>query len=147
MANGRATATWTSSTSEVDVRAELKRLHSPDAEDLRSFKPDDEADFALLVQAMVGMAGTRAEDAFDFVVCTPDWLRRRCVETRAPFFGANRSRGDRICHRAFVQHGRREGLGRDCIEAFSIWRVGVRRLSAVAEVIEPMWSKENDGRN
>lgn len=70
------------------MRAELKRLHSPDA-DLRSYKPSPEQAFSILVQAMVGHEGGAAEESFNFVVCSPEWLHQRYLETGAPIFGAS----------------------------------------------------------
>lgn len=58
------------------MRAELRSLHAPDAAsgDVGAFDPDDTEDFALLVQALIGPAGDRGEEMFDFTVCTASWL-------------------------------------------------------------------------
>ncbi len=61
------------------MRAELKWLHSPDCDDLKSFEPSDPCDFALLVQAMIGPADGNAAESFDFTVCSTDWIRRRAA--------------------------------------------------------------------
>lgn len=68
------------------MRAELKRLHSPDA-DIYKFSPPAPNDFSILVQAMIGYVGGKGEEAFNFVVCSPQWLSRRCAETDGPVFG------------------------------------------------------------
>lgn len=68
------------------MKAELKRLHSPDADDLRAVAPDPNRPFSLFVQAMVGPAGHDGEESFDFVVCTPAWLREK-VEATGPLPG------------------------------------------------------------
>ena len=56
------------------VYLELRRLHSPDAEDLRSPGLEDSENFCLLVQALVGPRGERGEEGFSLLVCTPRWL-------------------------------------------------------------------------
>jgi hypothetical protein len=68
------------------MKAELKRLHSPDADDLRTFKPSDPANFGLFVEAMVGPAGEDSSESFDIMVCTPAWLGER-VEREGPMIG------------------------------------------------------------
>lgn len=55
------------------MRAQLKRLHSPDV-DLSNYWPNDPACFGFLLQAFVGPEGEAGEDSFDFMVCTPRWL-------------------------------------------------------------------------
>lgn len=67
------------------MRAELRKLHSPDA-NLVNFDPDKNEDFAILVQAMIGSEGADGEEAFGFVVCTPKWLDRQCKEAGRPIF-------------------------------------------------------------
>lgn len=68
------------------TRPILKRLHSPDALDLRSFSPTDPTCFSFLLQAMFGPDGTEGEESFDILVCTPAWLARE-VERREMVHG------------------------------------------------------------
>lgn len=56
------------------MNAELKRLHSPDINDLKNYKPTNPKKFAFLLQAMIGPEGVEGEESFDIEVCTPQWL-------------------------------------------------------------------------
>jgi Immunity protein 8 len=57
-----------------EVQASLRRLHSPDAWDLRSFLPTDPLNFGILTQAIIGSSEDGGEDSFDFMLCTPQWI-------------------------------------------------------------------------
>jgi hypothetical protein len=61
------------------VRAELRRIHSPDAGELKSWSPADE-DFGILFQLMVGPEDEAGEESFDVTVCTGGWLDNRIRE-------------------------------------------------------------------
>jgi hypothetical protein len=58
------------------MRGELRRMHSPDVPDLRSWSPD-QGPAAILVQLMVGPDDGRGEESFDVTLCTADWLGQR----------------------------------------------------------------------
>ncbi|MBF6278313.1 MULTISPECIES: Imm8 family immunity protein [Nocardia] len=49
------------------MKAELKRLHSPDADLASGNLPED----SLFVQLMIGPLGAPGEESFDVIVCTP----------------------------------------------------------------------------
>ena len=55
----------------------LKRLHSPDIDNLESYSPDQPDNFSFLLQAMVGSSDGEGEESFDLVVCTPQWMIER----------------------------------------------------------------------
>lgn len=59
------------------MKATIRRFHSPDVDDLASWRPEDPACFGLLLQVLLGPEGQEGEESFDFVVCTPAWLRER----------------------------------------------------------------------
>lgn len=56
------------------MKATLKRVHSPDIENLPSYSPEDSEKFSFLLQAMVGPEGKEGEESFDIEVCTPNWM-------------------------------------------------------------------------
>ena len=55
------------------MRAKLKKLQSPDIQNLESWSPGGEP-FGFLLQAMIGPVDGSDEDAFDIMVCTPEWF-------------------------------------------------------------------------
>lgn len=61
------------------MRAELKRLHSPDVHDLKAFSPEDTGDVGFLLRVMIGPEGEDGEESFDVQVCTPKWLEKHCA--------------------------------------------------------------------
>lgn len=61
------------------MKAELKRLHSPDVLELASYHPTKP--FGILVQMMIGPMGEQGEEAFDTLVCSPDWIEKADVSS------------------------------------------------------------------
>jgi hypothetical protein len=59
------------------MRAAIRYLHSPDADDLESWTPEDPECFTLFVQAMVGPFGEEGEESFDFTFCSAAWIANR----------------------------------------------------------------------
>jgi hypothetical protein len=58
------------------MRAELRRMHSPDVPDIRAWSPD-QGEPAILVQLMVGPEGQPGEESFEVTLCTAEWLAQR----------------------------------------------------------------------
>ncbi len=56
------------------MKIELKRLHSPDIIDLKSFKPEEENNFSFLLQFFVGIEDEEGEETFSLEVCSPAWI-------------------------------------------------------------------------
>ncbi len=59
------------------ITPEIRFFHSPDVEDLEGYVPPDPANFAFLLQIMVGPNGGEGHEAFDLQVVTPQWLEDR----------------------------------------------------------------------
>jgi hypothetical protein len=70
------------------MKAELKTLHSPDVNDLRSFVPAAPERFSVFVQAMIGPAGDDSWESFDIVVCSPGSLAQEAES--GPVLGLHR---------------------------------------------------------
>lgn len=63
------------------MRPQLKRVHSPDVEEVDSYAPSDPGRFGILIQLMVGPVGQDGEESFDVVLCAPRWLAEQVGET------------------------------------------------------------------
>jgi hypothetical protein len=55
------------------MRAKLKRLYSPDIDDLENWSPGDES-FGFALEAMIGRVDSDGEESFSMTVCTPEWF-------------------------------------------------------------------------
>jgi len=55
------------------MKAEIKEFHSPDVDDLASWRPETES-FQVFIQLLIGTKGERGEEAFNLLVCSPSWL-------------------------------------------------------------------------
>jgi hypothetical protein len=73
----------------VAIRAQLKRLHSPDLLHLKSDLPDEPQHCAILVQAHIGPENLDGEETFDFLVCTPSYLTEE-LSNHPYIFGRHR---------------------------------------------------------
>lgn len=58
------------------MKAEIRRFHSPDVFDLVHWVPPEPLCFGFLLQVFIGPVGSPGEESFDFLVCSPEWLRR-----------------------------------------------------------------------
>jgi hypothetical protein len=56
------------------MQAVIKSIHSPDIENLETFKPDNHDNFAFLLQLFIGPAELDGEESFDVEVCTPQYI-------------------------------------------------------------------------
>ena len=54
------------------MEAEIKRLHSPDVDDVYQYVAS--GPFCLLVQLFIGPKNAQGEESFDLTVCSPSWL-------------------------------------------------------------------------
>jgi hypothetical protein len=59
------------------MKAAIRRFHSPDVDDLKRWFPAEPECFGFLLQVLVGPGDGEGEESFDFVVCSPEWLRRK----------------------------------------------------------------------
>ena len=57
------------------MRAEIRYFHSPDVEDLENWSPETPDCFSYLLQVFIGPKDGKGEESFDFIVCTPAWLK------------------------------------------------------------------------
>jgi immunity protein 8 of polymorphic toxin system len=97
------------------VRAKLKRLHSPDIDDLESWSPGDEP-FGFQVSALIGPADSKGEESFDMIVCTPEWFAREQMRGQAIRSGIHTLFVTRYDYRAlwnFIERAAQRSEGND----------------------------------
>jgi hypothetical protein len=58
----------------TDMHAVIRRLHSPDIDDLEGYQPSEPDRFSFLLQILAGPENGEGEESFDVVVCTPRWI-------------------------------------------------------------------------
>lgn len=63
------------------MKAQIRRLHSPDVADFESHTPERHDDFSILVQVLAGPEGADGEESFDIEVTTPKHIARRIRDT------------------------------------------------------------------
>jgi len=56
------------------MKPDLKYIHSPEVDDLKTYSPNEYNNFCLLVQAMIGLPNDESGESFDFLICTPKWI-------------------------------------------------------------------------
>ncbi|WP_162146174.1 immunity 8 family protein [Inquilinus limosus] len=59
------------------MNAELKELYSRTV-DLRAYVPERADFFGVWVTAIVGTQGEAGGDAFEILICSPEWLKKEC---------------------------------------------------------------------
>lgn len=57
------------------MKAELKKIHSPDVYDMKNYKPGDK--FNVFVQFIIGLHNGPGEEAIDSYVCSYDFSREK----------------------------------------------------------------------
>jgi hypothetical protein len=62
------------------MRATIRRLHSPDIDDLVRYRPTEPDCFGFLLQILAGPENSPGEESFDVLVCSPRWI----AETHSP---------------------------------------------------------------
>ena len=58
------------------MRARIRKYHSPDVRNLEEWRPPDPTCLGVLLQVLIGPTDDVGEESFDFMVCTPNWLRK-----------------------------------------------------------------------
>ncbi len=60
------------------MQVELRYLHTPDVvDDLSVYAPQENDNFSILIEMVVGPKGKDGEEVFDFILCTPKWLMNK----------------------------------------------------------------------
>ncbi len=61
------------------MRAEIKKIHSPDIQNLESYKPIENDNFGFLLQLFIGESHKEGADSFDLTVCTSKWIKNNFI--------------------------------------------------------------------
>lgn len=87
------------------MRATVRRLHSPDVKDLKSYHPPSGDDFNVFIQAMIGPQDGVGEESFGLTVerdasaANPKWVQSRLLINHFDYFVILQEL-DRLCAEA-----------------------------------------------
>jgi hypothetical protein len=62
------------------IKAIIKSVDMGSSDDFASFWPADEANFGVWLNIHVGPEDEAGSHQFQFLVCTPDWIREQCSQ-------------------------------------------------------------------
>lgn len=97
------------------MRAKLKRLHSPDIDNLEAWSPRDEP-FGFYLDAMIGPSDSEGEESFGITVCTPQWFSNERMSGQTIRSGLHTLFVSRYDYRAlwdFIERAAQRSEGKD----------------------------------
>jgi len=69
------------------MRPVLRRIHSPDIPDLRTFAPTASEPWCVYVQAMLGPDSGEGEESFGFTLCNHLWVSSQVKRSGSAWIG------------------------------------------------------------